>query len=35
VDPADVERALAGAGVRGEARPVPARLEEVLTLGAR
>ena len=35
VDPADVERALAGAGVRGEARPVPARLEEVLTLGSR
>lgn len=34
-DPADVARALAAAGVRGEARPVPARLEEVLTLGSR
>uniref|UniRef100_UPI001E62CA86 ABC transporter ATP-binding protein n=1 Tax=Cellulomonas hominis TaxID=156981 RepID=UPI001E62CA86 len=35
VDAAEVGRALAVAGVRGEARPVPARLEEVLTLGAR
>ncbi|NHT17554.1 ABC transporter ATP-binding protein [Cellulomonas sp. IC4_254] len=34
-DPADVARALAAAGVRGDARPVPARLEEVLTLGSR
>lgn len=32
---ADVHRALAAAGVRGEARSVPARLEEVLTLASR
>lgn len=32
---ADVGRALAAAGVRGEARSVPARLEEVLTLASR
>lgn len=34
-DVAAVARALADAGVPGEARDVPARLEEVLTLGSR
>ncbi|WP_431837386.1 ATP-binding cassette domain-containing protein [Cellulomonas sp. Y8] len=34
-DADEVARALAAAGVRGDARPVPARLEEVLTLGSR
>nr|WP_277355757.1 ATP-binding cassette domain-containing protein [Cellulomonas hominis] len=32
---ADVHRVLGAAGVRGEARSVPARLEEVLTLASR
>jgi len=34
-DAGDVARVLAAAGVPGDARAVPARLEEVLTLGAR
>lgn len=34
-DAAEVGRALRAAGVPGEARPAPARLEEVLTLGSR